>query len=286
MGRKITLNDLNLAKHQARPFAAVTCYDYTTAALIAETAIEVIIVGDSAAQIMLGYDSTLPAKMDFMVTITAAVRKAAPDIFLIADMPFLSYQIDKKQAIRNAGRFIVQAGADQVKIEASHAQINTVKAVSDAGISVMAHLGMRPQSVSRLGKEALMAKGSTVETAVEMIDLAEKMQDHGASALLLEGTAREVAKVITQHAALPVLGCGSGPDCDGQVLVITDILGLSRTAKPKFSKTYADLASEVVKAVESYTAEVKSRAFPDDQHCYHILKDQREQFEKIFPHRK
>ena len=227
-----------------------------------------IIVGDSAAQILLGYDSTLPATMDLMVALTAAVRRGAPNVCLVADMPFLSYQTTLADAIRNAGQFAREAGAQIIKIEVTAAHLDIIKAVSDAGMSVMAHIGIRPQSITKLGR--LKAEGTTAELAYELIEQATAMVRAGANSLLLEGTAREVAKLVTENCPVPVISCGSGPDCDGQVLVLADILGLNGGPLPKFSQRFADLDAAVIKGVEDYAGQVQRGVFPDDSKCYHI----------------
>lgn len=268
MGEKITISDLSAAKEASRKFTAVSCYDYTSACLVAETPVEMILVGDSASQFMLGYDSTLPITMDFMVAITAAVRRAAPGVCLAADMPFLSYQVSVEEAVRNAGRFYKEASADIVKIEAAEAHLPVIKAVSDAGMAVMAHIGLRPQSIAKTGK--LKAEGTGAGAALELIKLSEQMVTAGASMILLEGTAREVAKIITEKLPVPVLSCGSGPDCDGQILVLPDILALGKGHIPKFSKCYGQIGNEINKAVRAYDEEVKDGSFPDDARSYHI----------------
>jgi 3-methyl-2-oxobutanoate hydroxymethyltransferase len=275
MNKKITISDLTAAKQQGQKFTAVSCYDYTTAGLVAATSIEMILVGDSAAQVILGFDSTLGATMDFMVTITAAVKRAAPDVLLVADMPFGSYQQSTKFAIKNACRFVSQASADIVKIEATAAQIETIKAVSNAGIPTMPHIGIRPQSGE------YKAQANTAETAIELIYLAEKMLQAGASMLLLEGTTREVAKIITERLPIPVVSCGSGPDCDGQILIIPDILGRTTGPTPKFSKSYANLGQATIDAVKAYAEEVKAGRYPDDKHCYHIKQGQMDELQKM-----
>lgn len=274
MDNKVTIADLHAAKQSSRKIAAVSCYDYTTALLVADAGIEMILVGDSAAQIMLGHDSTLPATMDFMVTITAAVRRACANVCLVADMPFLSYHTGISEAVKNAGRFVQQAGVQMIKIEAAAAQLDVIKAVSDAGMAVMAHIGIRPQSVGKLGK--LKAEGTSAEMALELTALADAMVDAGASAILLEGTAREVAKIITQRVLVPVIGCGAGPDCDGQILLITDLLGLSKGTTPKFAKSYAQLAPLTIEAVAAFISQVQKGEYPDDDHCYHIKHGQLE----------
>ncbi|MBW8017314.1 MAG: 3-methyl-2-oxobutanoate hydroxymethyltransferase [Planctomycetes bacterium] len=268
MPKKLTTADLLNLKASGTRFSAISCYDFTTAALVAQAGTEMILVGDSAAQIMLGHSSTLPATMDFMVTITAAVRRGAPDVCLVADMPFLSYQVSKEEAIRNAGRFIVEASADIIKVESSAAQLDTIKALSDAGIPVMAHIGLRPQSIVKTGK--LKAEGTVATDAYELILLADRMVLAGASTLLLEGTASRVAAIITDRVNVPVIGCGSGPHCDGQILLISDIIGTSQGHLPKFSKKYAELDTAIINAVKAYIKNVQSLSFPDDEHSYHI----------------
>ncbi len=268
MDDRVTIADLYRAKQERRALVAVSCYDYTTARLVSQAQVDIILVGDSAAQLMLGHDSTLPATMDFMVAITAAVHRGAPNVYLVADMPFLSYQTSTADAIRNAGRFLTEAGAQMVKIETTAAHVETVRAVSDAGIAVMAHIGMRPQRISTMGR--FRAEATTAEMGMELIDLAGRMVAGGASALLIEGTASEVAQLVTERCAVPVISCGSGAGCDGQILIAPDILGLSQGRFPKFAKAYADLGPRVVEAVKAYSDEVRARRFPDAEHSYHM----------------
>ncbi len=268
MAGKITVADLIDAKQQGRKVVAVSCYDYTTARLVAQTDVEMILVGDSAAQVILGHDSTLPATIAFMVAITAAVRKAAPDVCLIADMPFLSYQVGTAEAVKNAGRFAVECGAQIIKIEASSAYLDVIKAVNDAGMAVMAHIGIRPQSISRIGR--FKAEASTAEMAAELIALAKQMVHAGSIALLLEGVCAEVAKIITEQTDVPVISCGSGPHCDGQVLIAPDILGLSRGHQPKFAKNFASLGDAATAAFAEYANQVRAGKYPDTEHCYRM----------------
>jgi len=276
MNTRVTIADLVDARRAGRKFAAVSCYDYTTARLVAAAGVEMILVGDSAAEVLLGHDSTLPATMDFMVTITAAVRRGAPDVCLVADMPFLSYQTGLKDALTNAGRFLTEGGAQLVKLEVGEAQIEVVKAMSDAGIGVMAHIGIKPQTIGKMGK--LRVDGDTTEAAAMMLDLADAMVEAGAVSLLLEGTAREVAKMVTQRVPVPVVSCGSGPDCDGQILVIADILGWTDRQMPRFSKKYVDGGKTITAAVARYAAQVHSGKFPDDKHSYHVRKSEAAEF--------
>lgn len=273
MDTKITIADLVAAKQQGRKLAAVSCYSYTTAKLAAQADVQILLVGDSAAQLILGFDSTLPATMDFMLAITAAVRRGAPNLFLVADMPFLSYQVAINEAVKNAGRFFTEAGAQMVKIEATSAYLDVIKAVSDAGMAVMAHIGIRPQSISKIGQ--FKAEATTAEMASQLIILAGQMVYAGASALLIEGTAAEATEIITKRFDVPVIGCGSGPGCDGQVLIEHDILGLTQNpAAPKFVKNYASLADLTIKAFKNYSSEVAQGLYPDDAHSYHMKKGQ------------
>ena len=279
MNGKITITDLVEAKLGNRKISVVSCYDYTTAQLISQTDVEMIIVGDSAAQVVLGFDSTLPVTMDFMVAITGGVRRGAPNVFLVADMPFLSYQVGINEAVKNAGRFITEAGAQMVKIEINVAYLDVIKAVSDAGIAVMAHIGIKPQSIGKIGR--FKAEATTAEMATELIILAAQAIDAGANSLLVEGTAAEVAEIITKRSQVPVISCGSGVGCDGQVLIAPDILGLTQSQAPKFAKSYSNFAEATIEAIKKYSKEIKSSEFPDDKHSYHMKSGQLEQLQKL-----
>jgi len=279
MPGKITVADLLDAKQQGRKVVAVSCYDYTTARLVAQTDVEMILVGDSAAQVLLGHDSTLPATMDFMVAITAAVRRGAPNVCLVADMPFLSYQLGTHEAVRNAGRFAAESGAQMIKIEASGAYLDVIRAVSDAGMAVMAHIGIRPQSICRIGR--FKAEASTAEMAAELVALAGQMIDAGAIALLLEGVCAEVARIITERNEAPVIGCGSGPHCDGQILIAPDILGLTQGHQPKFSKSYANLADATIAAFTEYASQVRAGRYPDAEHSYRMKNGEVDRLRKM-----
>jgi 3-methyl-2-oxobutanoate hydroxymethyltransferase len=282
MDKKVTISDLMEARQHGRKIVAVSCYDYTTARLVSQAGVDMILVGDSAAQVILGHDTTLPATMDFMVTLTAAVRRGAPDVCLVADMPFLSYQTCVADAVRNAGRFFQEAGAEIVKIEATTAHLDVIRAVSDAGMAVMAHIGIRPQRIAKLGK--LKAEGTTAELAMELVELSRQMVQAGASSLLLEGTAREVSAIVTQNSPVPVISCGSGPDCDGQILIISDILGLNAGTKPKFAKNFVQLNAPINEAVKDYASQVRQGIYPDDEHCYHVKPGQMEKLHRMLEH--
>ncbi|MHC4911928.1 MAG: 3-methyl-2-oxobutanoate hydroxymethyltransferase [Planctomycetota bacterium] len=283
MHTKITIADLLTAKRENRKVTAVSCYDYTTARLLAQTDVQMILVGDSAAQLVLGFDSTLPATMDFMVTITAAVRRGAPNVYLVADMPFLSCQLGTTEAVKNAGRFVTEAGAQMIKIEATSACLDAIKAVSDAGMAVMAHIGIRPQTIGRVGR--FKAEATTAEMALELIALADQMLRAGAAALLIEGTAAEVAEIITKRCEVPVIGCGSGPACDGQILIAPDILGLTQGQGPKFAKSYGNLADSTVQAFKDYAKDVQKGQFPDTDHSYHMKAGELDRLTELLKHK-
>jgi len=279
MDATITIADLLTAKQQKQRIAAVSCYDYTTAKLVSQSQVQMILVGDSAAQVVLGFDSTLPAKMDFMAAITAAVRRGAPNVYLVADMPFLSYQVGIGEAVKNAGRFVTEAGAQMVKIEATGAHLDVIEAVSNAGIAVMAHIGIRPQSITKTGR--FKAEATTAEMAAELASLAEQMVNSGAGMLLIEGTAAEVAQIITERCEVPVIGCGSGPGCDGQILIAPDILGLTQGPRPKFAKSYGNLAERTIEAFNAYSKEVQSGQYPDKEHSYHMKSGEMERLQDL-----
>lgn len=279
MNDRVTIADLLAAKREGRRFAAISCYDYGTARLVSQTNVPMILVGDSAAQLVLGFESTLPATMDFMVAITAAVRRGAPNVFLVADMPFLSYQVGLGEAVKNAGRFMSEAAVQMVKIEATAAYLDVIKAVSEAGIAVMAHIGIRPQSISKTGR--YKAEATTAEMAVGLVSLAEQMVESGASMLLVEGTAAEVTEVITSRSEVPVVGIGAGPHCDGQILVAPDVLGLLQGPSPKFSKSYDNLAERSIKAFTAYSNEVANGQYPDAAHSYHMKSGQFERLQGL-----
>jgi 3-methyl-2-oxobutanoate hydroxymethyltransferase len=264
--KKTTLSTLLELKRSRKPITVLTAYDYPTAQIEEAAGIDCILVGDSAAQVVLGHGSTLPATMDFLVTITAAVRRGAPSVFLIGDMPYLSYQVNAENAIRNAGRFMAEAGCDCVKIEGDGRIAETVRAMTAATIPVVAHLGLRPQAVHQYG--GYRAQGRDVESARRLLADAKAMEEAGACMLLLEAVPPEPARIVAESTTLPVIGCGAGPYCDGHVVVLHDMLGLSAGCLPRFVKRYADIRGEIQKAVEAYAADIRSRAYPAAEHCY------------------
>jgi len=277
MAEKVNLATLKKYKQQDRPITMLTCYDYATAILLEQAGIDGIIVGDSLAQVMLGYDSTLQATMDLMVTLTAAVRRGAPNVYLVGDMPFLSYQISSEQAIINAGRFLREASCDAVKFELDHRYVELVEELARAGIPVMAHLGYRPQTA---GQKAKVVETRAVEQAEILVQDAQDMAAAGACCLLLECVTAVTAKVVTERVEVPVISCGSGPHCDGQVLVLHELLDLPGASGPRFCKKYAAIGEQIKQAVRTYLHEVRDRKFPDADHSYHMKPDTQQEFEK------
>lgn len=272
---KVTLATLRAMKRDGRKIVMLTAYDYPTAAIEQAAGVDSILVGDSVAQVMLGHDSTLSATMDFMVTLAAAVRRGAPDVFLVGDMPFLSYQVSIADAVRNAGRFMVEAGCDCVKLEGDGRFADAVAALARASIPVMVHLGLRPQSIHQLG--GYISHGRTVETAQRLIDDARTLEEAGASALLIEAVPPEPARIVTESARVPVIGCGAGPHCNGHVVVMQDMVGLSAGPLPRFVPKYGDLRGATLAAVERYVNDVRSGAYPAAEHWYQMSPGQADQ---------
>ncbi len=243
----------------------LTCYDFPTAKLMQEAQVDSLLVGDTYAEVCLGHPTTLPATVDHMVTITEAVRRGAPCVYLVGDMPYLSYQVCPEDAIRNAGRFMAEAGCDCVKIEVDRRLVKTVEAMSAATIPVMAHLGLRPQSIQRLGGYKI--QGKQAADAQRLIEDAKMMEEAGAIALLLEAVPAEVAGIIAESTELPVIGIVSGPDCDGQVVVLHDMVGYGGGHPPRSVKQYARLYDELTRAFKAYVKDVADRAFPTEAQC-------------------
>ncbi len=279
MCKRITIAELFEAKRAGRKITAVSCYGYTMARYVSQVGVEMLLVGDSAAQVVLGFGNTLSVGMDFMVALTGGVRRGAEEAFLVADMPFLSYQAGWREAVQNSGRFFKESGVQMVKIESSRAYLDVIKAISDAGMPVMAHIGIKPQYVSSFGR--FKAEATTAEQGEELMKLADEMVDAGASTLLLEGTAAEVAGMVTNGSEVPVIGCGSGGECDGQILILPDILGLTQGPKPRFAKSYGNLGKEVSDAVSAYCRDVKEGRYPDSEHSYHMKKGEFERLREM-----
>jgi 3-methyl-2-oxobutanoate hydroxymethyltransferase len=265
---KVTISTLIEKKRARQPISMLTAYDFPQAQIEEEAGVDCILVGDSAAQVVLGHGSTLPATMDFMVTISAAVRRGAPTAFLIGDMPYLSFNVTMEEAIRNGGRFMAEAGCDCVKIEGDARTAETVRAMTAATIPVMVHLGLRPQSVHQFGGYRAQARGS--ESARRLIEDARRVEEAGACALLIEAVPPEPARMIAESSGLPVIGCGAGPFCDGHVVVLHDMLGLSVGKLPRFVRRYGDIRAQMGEAIRAYLADISERRYPSEEHCYHM----------------
>jgi len=270
--KKVTIPDLYAMVARGERITFLTAYDYPTALLEDRAGIDMILVGDSAAMCMLGYPTTLPATMDFMVTITAAVSRAAKRAFVVGDMPYMSYQPSNELAIENAGRFIAEGGADAVKLEGGARMAERVEAIVKAGIPVMGHIGLTPQAASQIG--GLKAQGRDAETARQLIEDAKVLEEAGAFSILLEAIPARVAEIIVRNARVPILSIGSGAACHGQLLIVHDILNLFEAFTPKFVKVYADVASVMLEAFQEYISDVKSGKFPAPEHEYRIPKEE------------
>jgi 3-methyl-2-oxobutanoate hydroxymethyltransferase len=265
---KLPLTDLADMKRRRERIVMVTAYDYPSGSLADAAGVDIVLVGDSAAMTVLGYESTVPATMDEMVMLTRAAVRGAKRPLVVADMPFGSFQISDEEAVRSAVRFVKEAGADAVKLEGAGPTVSRVLALVGAGIPVMGHVGLTPQSATMLG--GFRAQGRTSARARQLLEDARTLEQAGCFSLVLEAVPAPVAARITGDLTIPTIGIGSGRDCDGQVLVYHDLLGLYQGREPRFVKRYAELATEIQDAIERYAADVRSGAFPGDEHTYSI----------------
>ncbi|HKW78128.1 MAG TPA: 3-methyl-2-oxobutanoate hydroxymethyltransferase [Candidatus Limnocylindria bacterium] len=264
--KKLTVPDVVAMKRDGRKITMMTAYDAAFARLVDRAGIDVLLVGDSAGMVVLGYPNTVPVTMDDMVRMAAAVSRGASRPVLVGDMPFGSYQTGPQDALRNAARFLKEGGMDAVKIEGGHETVDTVRTLVDNGISVMAHVGLTPQRVAMLGGFKTQARSA--RAARRLIDDAVALEDAGAFSIVLESIPAPVARIVTERLDIPTIGIGGGPDCDGQVLVLHDVLGLYGEFKPKFAKRYADIGAQVESALRSFDAEVRAGTFPDAEHSF------------------
>ena len=266
MSKKKTVLDIQRMKAEGERIAVLTCYDYPTAAIMDGCGIDMILIGDSAGVVVAGYDHTLPVTMEEMIYHTKAVMRARPNALVVTDMPFLSYQTDLKSARLNAGLLIKDGGAAAVKLEGGSNVADTIAAVTDMDIPVVAHIGLTPQSLHRMG--GFKVQGKSEEQADKLMQDALAVEKAGAFAVVLEGIPMGLAGRITAELSIPTIGIGAGPMCDGQVLVLHDILGLCSKYSPKFVKRYADLAPVISEAVSSYITDVKGGTFPEERHSF------------------
>jgi len=261
-----TILDIKKMKIQGEKITVLTAYDYGMASILDECNIDMILVGDSLGMVVLGYDTTLPVTMEDMLHHTKAVSRATQNALIVADMPFLSYQVSPEAALANAGRFLKEANAQAVKLEGGRDYAETVQKIVSAGIPVMAHLGLTPQSIHQLG--GYKVQGKKEDDAEKMMLDAKSLEEAGAFSLVLECIPEGLASEITQSLLIPTIGIGAGVNCDGQVLVINDMLGMYERFTPKHVKKYANLNLEIKKAVKTYIAEVKHGTFPDNEHSF------------------
>lgn len=270
---KVTSQSLLDKKLNGRPIAALTAYDYATARLVDEAGIDLILVGDSLAMVVMGYDSTLPVTVDEMLHHTKAVRRAVKRAMVVADMPYGSYHTDLAQAVANAIRFVKEGGAEAVKIEGGANRVELIERLADAEIPVVGHIGLTPQSVHRMGGYKVQGKSMT---AIErLIKDALALERAGVIAVVLEGIPREVAQRITAELTVPTIGIGAGPDTDGQILVLHDLVNLTFSGRAKFVRQYGDAAALFRGAFEAYRRDVETRSFPDETESYHLTKETR-----------
>jgi|SRR5664280_209312 len=261
-----TILDIKKMKVQGEKITVLTAYDYGMASILDESDIDIILVGDSLGNVVLGYENTIPVTMEDMLHHTKAVSRASQNALIVADMPFLSYQVSPEAALANAGRFLKEANAQAVKLEGGREYAETVQKIVSAGIPVMAHLGLTPQSIHQLG--GYKVQGKKEDDAEKMMLDAKSLEEAGAFSLVLECIPEGLASEITQSLLIPTIGIGAGVNCDGQVLVINDMLGMYERFTPKHVKKYANLNLEIKKAVKTYIAEVKHGTFPDIEHSF------------------
>lgn len=268
---RVTTATLMDKKQKNEKITMLTSYDYSTAAMVDEAGIDMILVGDSLGMVILGYENTLSVTMEDMLHHTKTVARAAHNTMVVGDMPFLSYHISKKEAVRNAGRFIQEAGAQSVKLEGGLERIDTIKAILDAQIPVMGHIGLTPQSVNRLG--GFKVQGKDLETASKLIEDAKALEEAGVFGIVLECVPTPLARKITEAVSVPTIGIGAGPYCDGQVLVVNDMLGMFKGHIPKFVKKFANLEPLIMEALQSYKEEVEAGTFPGPEHGFTMKED-------------
>ena len=276
---KVTISSIQEKKLRREPISSLTAYDYASARLVDEAGIDIILVGDSLAQVMLGYDSTLPVTVDEMLHHTRAVRRAVKRALLVTDMPYGSYHAEPAEALRHAVRFMKEGGAEAVKIEGGQKRVDLIRRLIDAEIPVMGHIGLTPQSVNAMG--GYKVQGKTLAAIEGLMKDAVALDKAGVFSMVLEGIPREVAAMITAEVQAPTIGIGAGPDCDGQILVFHDLLGLTFTPPAKFVRRYANLAEVVSEAVSAYKADVAGRAYPADNESYHLPNETRAALETL-----
>jgi 3-methyl-2-oxobutanoate hydroxymethyltransferase len=278
MAKKM-IHDLHRMKKEDEKITWLTAYDFPTAQFAEAAGIDMLLVGDSLGMCVYGYKDTLPVTMDQCVVHCEAVRRGAPNTFVIGDMPFLSYQSSVEKAVENTGRFLKEAAVDAIKLEGGRRILPVVRAILDAGVVVVGHIGLTPQSSGQRGGHR--AQGRTVESARALIDDALALEESGIQMLLLEAVPPEVGQFVTEKLAIPVLSIGAGMHCDGQLLIVSDLIGQFQAFTPKFVRKYCNVAEVVTNAMKEYAADVRAGEFPTDEHCYHMLEGEYEKFQEM-----
>lgn len=270
--KKVTVIDLQSYKTSGKPISMLTAYDYTGALLVDKSGVDAILIGDSLGMVIMGLESTVAVTMEEMLHHCRAVARGAKYAHLIGDMPFLSYQVDIGEAIRNAGRMLKEGNVDSVKLEGGREMASTIRGIVDAGIPVMGHIGLTPQSISKLG--GFRAQGRTASAARRLVDDALALEDAGCYAIVLEAVPAPVAAVITRRIQIPTIGIGAGPNCDGQVLVFHDVLGLYDKVQPRFVKQYMQLQQPIIDAFVAFRDDIENHKFPTIEHSFSMSQDE------------
>lgn len=281
---KITVATLKEKKHQREPITCLTAYDYSSARLVDEAGIDMVLVGDSLAMTMLGHENTLSLTVDEMLHHVKAVRRGVKDALVIADMPYGSFHVDVKEAIRNATRFVKEGGAEMVKVEGGEKRADLIRQIIDAEIPVAGHIGLTPQSVNCMS--GYKVQGKTLSDIEQLMRDATALDRAGVACIYLEGIPREVAEMITAEGSTPTIGIGAGPGCDGQVLVFHDILNLTFGPQAKFVRRYGDAAAEITHSVQAYRADVLARKYPADSESYHLSAETKQALELLLERKK
>ncbi|MCD4719212.1 MAG: 3-methyl-2-oxobutanoate hydroxymethyltransferase [Desulfobacula sp.] len=276
MTKKKAIHDFYKMKENNEKVTWLTSYDFPTAQFAEAAGLDMILVGDSLGMCVYGYKGTVPVTMDQCIVHCDAVRRGAPNVFIVGDMPFMSYQISDEDAVFNAGRFLKEADVDAIKLEGGTRVATRIKAIVEAGIVVIGHIGLTPQSSGALGGHK--AQGRTAKDAAVVVEDALAVQEAGAQMLLVEAVPPEVASYIAQTLTIPVFSIGAGKECDGQLLIVSDLIGQFQAFTPKFVKKYCDVATIITDAMKAYCSDVREGKFPEDQHCYHMMEGEKEKF--------
>ena len=272
-----SVQDILDMKKRGEKISVITGYDYTLASLCDKAGIDIMLVGDSAGMVMLGYDNTIPVTVEQMCLFTEAVSRARQNSLLVADLPFMSYQVNIDEAIRNSGR-LIKSGADAVKLEGGTVMAETIRSIVDVGIPVMGHIGLQPQTT--MLSQGYRVQGKTKDTAMKLIQDAKELEEAGVFGIVLEMVSKEVAEIISETVAIPTIGIGSGGGCNGQVLVVQDLLGMYNKIKPKFVKRYMNLSEEITKSVQTYKNDVQSGIFPSPENWFSMERDEIEKLRR------